>query len=192
MVQFMNQFMWCIHVSQNLEITEWVEESKVKILSIFLGEWYLSRFLLHLFLVMQLDATGRPDESLSVEVLGQLQPSSGENLSGKSVSFSLQKGQLRANVRYQPQHSVDLEVHSFVPMWQFILRPFFYCFLFLLLLIIFLFPNKIIERSEYFFFSNVMLFWLFFYCFLFLLLLIFFLLLNKIIERSEHSKLFSI
>lgn len=59
---------------------------------------------------IKLDATGRPDESLSVEVLGQLQPSSEENLSGKLVSISLQKGQLRANVCYKPQLSADLEV----------------------------------------------------------------------------------
>ncbi|KAL6980146.1 hypothetical protein U1Q18_021795 [Sarracenia purpurea var. burkii] len=59
---------------------------------------------------IKLDAIGRPDESLSVEVVGPLQPSVGENLNRKVLSFSLQKGHLRANVCYQPLHSVNLEV----------------------------------------------------------------------------------
>lgn len=61
---------------------------------------------------IKLDATGRPDESLSVEVLGPLLPSSGENFNRKLVSVSLQKGQLRANVCYKPQQSADLEVRQ--------------------------------------------------------------------------------
>ncbi|CAL5429130.1 unnamed protein product [Camellia sinensis] len=59
---------------------------------------------------IKLDATGRPDESLAVEVLGALQPNVGENLNGKVLSFSLQKGHLRANVCYRPLHSATLEV----------------------------------------------------------------------------------
>ncbi|GMP94732.1 hypothetical protein CsSME_00044069 [Camellia sinensis var. sinensis] len=59
---------------------------------------------------IKLDATGRPDESLAVEVLGALQPNVGENLNGKVLSFSLQKGHLRANVCYRPLHSANLEV----------------------------------------------------------------------------------
>ncbi|PSR91805.1 Spermidine/putrescine import ATP-binding protein like [Actinidia chinensis var. chinensis] len=58
----------------------------------------------------ELDATGRADESLAVEVVGPLQPSIGENLNGKIMSFSLQKGHLRANVCYRPLHSANLEV----------------------------------------------------------------------------------
>lgn len=64
------------------------------------------------FCVMQLDATGRPDESLAVEIVGPLQSSSEENLAGKLLSFSLQKGHLKANACYRPLHSTTLEVHS--------------------------------------------------------------------------------
>ncbi|XVE71601.1 hypothetical protein DITRI_Ditri10aG0164400 [Diplodiscus trichospermus] len=60
---------------------------------------------------VKLDATGRPDESLSVEVVKPLQPDSEENLqNGKLFSFSLQKGQLRANVCLRPLHSATLEI----------------------------------------------------------------------------------
>lgn len=60
---------------------------------------------------IKLDATGRPDESLSLQVVGPLQPSAEEDMqNGKLFSFSLQKGQLRANVCYQPLHSANLEV----------------------------------------------------------------------------------
>ncbi|KAF8400748.1 hypothetical protein HHK36_014048 [Tetracentron sinense] len=60
---------------------------------------------------IKLDATGRPDESLTVEVVGPLRPTTEENLhNGTMVSFSLQKGQLRAHVCYQPQFSTNLEV----------------------------------------------------------------------------------
>lgn len=59
---------------------------------------------------------GRPDESLTLDFVGPLQPNSEENVqSGKLLSFSLQKGQLRANACYQPQQSATLEVlHSLV------------------------------------------------------------------------------
>ncbi|XP_023763180.1 protein TIC236, chloroplastic [Lactuca sativa] len=56
---------------------------------------------------IKLDATGRPDESLAVEVIGSIGE---ENAIGNMLSFSLQKGQLRANVCYQPFHSASLEV----------------------------------------------------------------------------------
>lgn len=60
---------------------------------------------------MQLDASGRPDESLAVEVVGPLQRGSENNSqNGKLLSFSLQKGQLRANVCFQPLYSANLEV----------------------------------------------------------------------------------
>ncbi|XP_058225554.1 protein TIC236, chloroplastic isoform X2 [Rhododendron vialii] len=61
---------------------------------------------------VKLDATGRPDESLAVEVIGPLQPSVGENLIGKVLSFALQKGHLRANICYRPLHSANLEVRN--------------------------------------------------------------------------------
>ncbi|KAL5071400.1 hypothetical protein RYX36_022287 [Vicia faba] len=59
---------------------------------------------------IKLDAAGRPDESLEVEFVGPLQPSNEDGLqSGKLLSISLQKGQLRANVCFQPFHSANLE-----------------------------------------------------------------------------------
>ncbi|KAJ4826152.1 hypothetical protein Tsubulata_022923 [Turnera subulata] len=62
---------------------------------------------------MKLDATGRPDESLTMEVVGPLQPSLEENnQNGKLLSFSLQKGQLRTSLCFQPQHSATLEVRN--------------------------------------------------------------------------------
>ncbi|CAL5206377.1 unnamed protein product [Lathyrus oleraceus] len=63
---------------------------------------------------IKLDAAGRPDESLEVEFVGPLQLSNEDGLqSGKLLSISLQKGQLRANVCYQPFHSANLEVRHF-------------------------------------------------------------------------------
>ncbi|XP_027940510.1 uncharacterized protein LOC114194467 isoform X2 [Vigna unguiculata] len=63
---------------------------------------------------IKLDASGRPDESLAVEFVGPLQPSSEDGLqSGKLLSISLQKGQLRANICFQPFHSANLEVRHF-------------------------------------------------------------------------------
>nr|GEW96720.1 embryo defective 2410 isoform 2 [Tanacetum cinerariifolium] len=59
---------------------------------------------------IKLDATGRPDESLAVEVIGPLESIAEDNIIGTMLSFSLQKGQLRANVRYKPFHSANLEV----------------------------------------------------------------------------------
>ncbi|XP_027329428.1 uncharacterized protein LOC113845923 isoform X1 [Abrus precatorius] len=63
---------------------------------------------------IKLDASGRPDESLAVEFVGPLQSSSEDGLqSGKLLSISLQKGQLRANICFQPFHSANLEVRHF-------------------------------------------------------------------------------
>ncbi|KAI4316260.1 hypothetical protein L6164_024257 [Bauhinia variegata] len=63
---------------------------------------------------IKLDATGRPDESLVVELVGPLQPGAEDNpQSGKLLSLSLQKGQLRANICVQPFHSANLEVRHF-------------------------------------------------------------------------------
>ncbi|KAL8090119.1 protein TIC236, chloroplastic [Apium graveolens] len=61
---------------------------------------------------IKLDATGRPDESLLVEVVRPSQPSAEESIIGKMLSFSLQKGHLRANVCYRPLHSASLEVRN--------------------------------------------------------------------------------
>jgi hypothetical protein len=63
---------------------------------------------------VKLDAAGRPDESLTLDFIGPLQPNSDENVqSGKLLSFSLQKGQLRANACFQPQQSATLEIRNF-------------------------------------------------------------------------------
>ncbi|KAM1200742.1 hypothetical protein ACFX2I_016981 [Malus domestica] len=62
---------------------------------------------------VKLDATGRPDESLVVEFVGPLKPNSEDNSqSGKLVSFLLQKGQLKANICFQPFHSANLEIRQ--------------------------------------------------------------------------------
>ncbi|XP_061359585.1 protein TIC236, chloroplastic-like isoform X2 [Gastrolobium bilobum] len=63
---------------------------------------------------IKLDSSGRPDESLAVEFVGPLQPSSEDGLqSGKLLSISLQKGQLRTNICIQPFRSASLEVRHF-------------------------------------------------------------------------------
>lgn len=59
---------------------------------------------------IKLDATGRPDESLALEVVGPLQPSEENLQNGKMCSFSLQKGQLRANACFRPLHTANLEL----------------------------------------------------------------------------------
>ncbi|KAG9459336.1 hypothetical protein H6P81_003844 [Aristolochia fimbriata] len=59
---------------------------------------------------MKLDATGRPDESLTLEIAGLLRPNVEEHLHKRTVSVALQKGQLKFNVHYEPQHSTNLEV----------------------------------------------------------------------------------
>ncbi|KAG4965440.1 hypothetical protein JHK85_040415 [Glycine max] len=63
---------------------------------------------------IKLDASGRTDESLAVEFVGPLQPCNEDGLqSGKLLSISLKKGQLRANICFQPFHSANLEVRHF-------------------------------------------------------------------------------
>ncbi|KAL9679738.1 hypothetical protein QQ045_017604 [Rhodiola kirilowii] len=60
---------------------------------------------------IKLDASGRPDESLSLEIIEPLEPHVEETMqSRKLFSFSLQKGQLRANACYRPLHLANLEV----------------------------------------------------------------------------------
>ncbi|XP_023524011.1 uncharacterized protein LOC111788077 isoform X2 [Cucurbita pepo subsp. pepo] len=59
---------------------------------------------------IKLDATGRPDESLSVEIVGSLKPSSDNSSKSKLFSFNLQRGQLRVNACYQPFRSAHLEL----------------------------------------------------------------------------------
>ncbi|WOG87829.1 hypothetical protein DCAR_0207061 [Daucus carota subsp. sativus] len=61
---------------------------------------------------IKLDAIGRPDESLLVEVVRPSQPIAEESIIGNMLSFSLQKGHLRANVCYRPLHSASLEVRN--------------------------------------------------------------------------------
>lgn len=71
-------------------------------------------FFFFLIFEIQLDASGRTDESLAVEFVGPLQPCNEDGLqSGKLLSISLQKGQLRANICFQPFHSANLEVTIF-------------------------------------------------------------------------------
>ncbi|CAN6442192.1 unnamed protein product [Victoria cruziana] len=62
---------------------------------------------------MKLDVSGRPDENLMVEIVGPFLRSKHDNPSKRTMlSASLQKGQLRANVCYQPHYSADLEVRN--------------------------------------------------------------------------------
>lgn len=59
----------------------------------------------------QLSAAGRPDENLLAEVIGPFWFSKEEMVkSRRLLYFSLQKGQIRANIFYQPQISANLEV----------------------------------------------------------------------------------
>ncbi|KAH1252909.1 hypothetical protein GmHk_04G009734 [Glycine max] len=63
---------------------------------------------------IKLNASGRPDESLVMDFVGPLQLSGESGLkSGQLMSISLHKGQLRANVDFQPCHSASLEVWHF-------------------------------------------------------------------------------
>lgn len=87
-------------------------------------------------MMIQLDATGRPDESLALEIVGPLQPNSEENVRGKMLSFSLQKGHLRANACYLPLQSVNLEVLSFsLRLIVFFFPSFFFGFFVFLFLV---------------------------------------------------------
>ncbi|KAK8938369.1 hypothetical protein KSP39_PZI010980 [Platanthera zijinensis] len=58
---------------------------------------------------IKLDAMGRPDENLSVEVIRPLGQQTDDR---KSLSIFLQKGQLKANICYQPQHSATVEIKN--------------------------------------------------------------------------------
>ncbi|RWR73231.1 Protein of unknown function DUF490 [Cinnamomum micranthum f. kanehirae] len=58
---------------------------------------------------IKLDASGRPDENLTIEVVGPLWPTVGDNLQKRTISAALQKGQLRASISYRPQYSANLE-----------------------------------------------------------------------------------
>ena len=79
----------------------------------FISDLHISIFWF--FVAQQLDTTGRPDENLSMEVIGPLWLSTEETSQNKRLlSMSLQKGQLRANVCYQPQHSANLEVSTLI------------------------------------------------------------------------------
>ncbi|CAL8996726.1 unnamed protein product [Prunus brigantina] len=62
---------------------------------------------------IKLDATGRPDESLVMEFVGPLKHNNEDNSqSGQLLSFFLQKGQLKANICFQPFHSASLEIRQ--------------------------------------------------------------------------------
>uniref|UniRef100_A0A6V7QQ20 Translocation and assembly module TamB C-terminal domain-containing protein n=1 Tax=Ananas comosus var. bracteatus TaxID=296719 RepID=A0A6V7QQ20_ANACO len=62
---------------------------------------------------LKLNATGRPDENLSAEVIGPFWLSTEQMAEDRRfVSISLQKGQLRANAYYNPQNSTNLEVRN--------------------------------------------------------------------------------
>ncbi|XP_057851125.2 protein SUBSTANDARD STARCH GRAIN 4, chloroplastic isoform X2 [Cryptomeria japonica] len=62
----------------------------------------------------KLDATGRPDENLLIEIIGGLHLAGSEtslyDLVKRKVSLSLQKGQLRTNIFFQPGHLASLEL----------------------------------------------------------------------------------
>lgn len=108
-----------MHLSNNLEASE--ENSYAHVLS---GDVSISGLKLNQLMLapqlagvlsisnrgIKLDATGRPDESLAMEIVGPLQGISEENLKGKMLSFSLQKGHLKAIACYRPLVSANLEV----------------------------------------------------------------------------------
>lgn len=63
---------------------------------------------------MQLDASGRPDESFEVEFIRPLQSGDEDDLkSGQLLFISLQKGKLGASVNIQQSLSASLEVQNF-------------------------------------------------------------------------------
>ncbi|XP_072998908.1 protein SUBSTANDARD STARCH GRAIN 4, chloroplastic isoform X1 [Typha latifolia] len=62
---------------------------------------------------VKLNAFGRPDENLSMDVIGPLWFSTEETMqSRRMLSVFLQKGQLRANISYHPENSTNLEVRN--------------------------------------------------------------------------------
>ncbi|RZC65840.1 hypothetical protein C5167_009532 [Papaver somniferum] len=68
----------------------------------------------HVRLLCSLDATGRPDESLAVEIDGLfLGASKEENFQkGTMLSLAIKEGQLKPNVCYQPRYSSNVEVSN--------------------------------------------------------------------------------
>lgn len=76
--------------------------------------FFLALYLHILFIShvdLQLSAAGRPDESLSIEAIGPFWFSTDEVMQNrKLLSVSLHKGQLKANIFYQPHTSTNLEV----------------------------------------------------------------------------------
>ncbi|GJN32228.1 hypothetical protein PR202_gb20718 [Eleusine coracana subsp. coracana] len=63
--------------------------------------------------VMQLNATGRPDENFSIEVNEPLLFGKNETIQGgRLFSVFLQKGQLRSNICYHPENLTSLEVRN--------------------------------------------------------------------------------
>uniref|UniRef100_A0A1D1Y2C3 HPr kinase/phosphorylase n=1 Tax=Anthurium amnicola TaxID=1678845 RepID=A0A1D1Y2C3_9ARAE len=59
---------------------------------------------------MKLDAMGRPDEKFSMLIVGPFWHTVEVIQNRTLFSLSLQKGQLRASIFYQPEHSANLEV----------------------------------------------------------------------------------
>ncbi|KAK4774964.1 hypothetical protein SAY86_009899 [Trapa natans] len=59
---------------------------------------------------IKLDTTGRPDESFAMEVMSPLVTDEENFPNGKLWSFTLQKGQLRANVCFRPLQAANLEL----------------------------------------------------------------------------------
>ncbi|KAG9144078.1 hypothetical protein Leryth_013728 [Lithospermum erythrorhizon] len=62
---------------------------------------------------VKVDASGRADESLAIELVGPLQPIiPEENASSRVLSVSIQKGHLKAHACYRPLHSAQLEIRN--------------------------------------------------------------------------------
>ncbi|KAJ3694159.1 hypothetical protein LUZ60_009639 [Juncus effusus] len=60
-----------------------------------------------------LNANGRPDENLSLEVMGPLSFSSDDSAQKRRIIyFNLHKGQLKVNASYHPENSTSLEVRN--------------------------------------------------------------------------------
>lgn len=61
---------------------------------------------------MRLDAMGRPDESLLIEIMGPLKACAVDKVTERVLSFSLEKGHLKVNACHRPSHSANLEVRN--------------------------------------------------------------------------------
>ena len=102
----------------------YIEESASMhlVFMLFFSYFYLNRLHFVLFslvsssyylrsLVKQLNATGRPDEKISIEVNGPLFFGRNEVIQdGSLLSVFLQKGQLKSNICYDPESLTNLEV----------------------------------------------------------------------------------